>query len=62
MRSPAPALAMSDAQRDMLAKLAVSQTAPIRQVQRAKVLVLAGQGVANSRIAEQVGVTVSTVR
>ncbi len=62
MRSPAPALSMSDAQREMLGKLAVSQTAPVRQVQRARVLVLAGQGAANCRIAEQVGVTVSTVR
>ena len=56
------ALSMSDAQREMLGKLAVSQTAPVRQVQRARVLVLAGQGAANCRIAEQVGVTVSTVR
>jgi hypothetical protein len=56
------ALSMSDAQREMFGKLAVSQTAPVRQVQRARVLVLAGQGAANCRIAEQVGVTVSTVR
>ena len=46
----------------MLARLAVSHTAPVRQVMRAKALLLAGQGVANSRIAEQVGVTVTTVR
>ena len=62
MRSAAAALPMSDGQREMLGKLAVSQTAPVRQVLRAKALLLAGQGVANSRIAEQVGVTATTVR
>ncbi len=62
MRSPAPALSMSAGQREVLARLAVSQTAPLRQVLRARVLLLAEQGVANSRIADEVGVTVTTVR
>ena len=53
---------MSDAQREMLGRLAVSQTAPVRQVMRAKALLLAGAGVANARIADEVGVTVTTVR
>jgi transposase len=42
--------------------LARSQTAPHRQVQRAEVLLLAADGVANTRIAAQVGVKVATVR
>ena len=53
---------MSDVQREMLGRLAVSQTAPVRQVMRAKALLLAGAGVANARIADEVGVTVTTVR
>ena len=39
-----------------------SQTAPHRQVQRAKALLLAADGVANTRIAAQVGVKPATVR
>lgn len=62
MRSPAAALSMSAGQREVLDRLAVSQTAPVRQVLRAKALLLAGQGVANARIAKQLGVTVTTVR
>jgi transposase len=42
--------------------IATSQTAPFRQVQRARVLLLAAEGVANARIAEQVGVSATTVR
>ena len=53
---------MSDGQRDALGVLARSQTAPHRQVQRAEALLLAADGVANTRIAEQVGVKPSTVR
>ena len=60
--TPAAALVMSEGQREMLAVLARSQTAPYRQVQRAQALLLAGDGVANSRIAAQVGVKVDTVR
>jgi len=62
MRSPAAALSMSLGQREVLDKLAVSQTAPVRQVLRARALLLGGQGVANSRIAKEVGVSVTTVR
>ena len=42
--------------------LARSQTAPHRQVQRAEALLLAADGVANTRIAQQVGVKAATVR
>jgi transposase len=53
---------MSDGQRDALRVLARSQTAPHRQVQRAEALLLAADGVANTRIAQQVGVKAATVR
>src|SRR5271166_5838889 len=60
--TPAAALVMLDGQREALQALSRSQTAPHRQVQRAKALLLAGDGVANMRIAAQVGVKPATVR
>ena len=62
MNKAAAALVMSAGQREALTVLARSSTAAHRQVQRAKVLLMAGQGVANSQIAERVGVTPVTVR
>src|ERR1039457_4369510 len=62
MMTPAAALVMSDGQREALGVLARSQTAPHRQVQRAEALLLAVDGVANARIALQVGVNPATVR
>ena len=53
---------MSDGQREALQALSRSQTASHRQVQRAKALLLAADGVANVRIAAQVGVKPATVR
>jgi transposase len=53
---------MSVGQRDALEVLARARSAPHRQVQRAKALLLAADGVANNRIADEVGVTVVTVR
>lgn len=58
----APALPMSDSQRATLEQLSRSQTAPHRQVQRAKALLLAADGVANTRISAEIGVTPVTVR
>lgn len=58
---PAVALVMSDGQRAALEVLARSQTAPHREVQRARVLLLAGDGVANVAIASMVGVAPATV-
>jgi hypothetical protein len=43
--TPAAALVMSDGQREALQGLSRSQTAPHRQVQRAKALLLAADGV-----------------
>jgi transposase len=62
MRAAAPALVMSDGQREMLEALARSRTAPYREVQRAKALLLAGGGSAIKVFAERVEVTVKTVR
>ncbi len=53
---------MSDSQRATLEQLSRSQTAAHRQVQRAKALLLAADGVANTRISAEVGVTPVTVR
>ena len=62
MNRPAAALKLSDAQRDTLSVLARSTSAPHQQVQRARALLLAAAGEANTRIAERLGVTVVTVR
>jgi transposase len=53
---------MTDGQREILESLGRSGTAPHREVLRARALLLAADGVPNTWIAEQVGVTVVTVR
>ena len=53
---------MSDGQRDALGVLARSQRAAHREVQRARVLLMAADGVANNAIAQSVSVTPTTVR
>jgi transposase len=58
---PPPALTLSAEQRELLASLSKSQTEPHRVVLRARVLLLAGEGVGNTEIAEQVGVSRSSV-
>ena len=62
MRNPAPALEMSEGQHEALGVLSRSQTAAHREVQRARVLLLAADGVANEKIAQTVSVTPTTVR
>jgi transposase len=59
-RAAAP-LAISDEQREVLETLAKSQSAQHRLVQRARVLLLAGDGVSNSEISEVAGVSRPTV-
>jgi transposase len=61
MRSPTAALPLADSQREVLQKLARSQTARHRDVQRARALLLAAEGVANTRIAADLGVSPTTV-
>jgi len=58
---PPAALVLSDEQRESLASLSKSQTESHRLVLRARVLLLASTGLANSEIAEQVGVSRSSV-
>jgi transposase len=53
---------VSNGQRRVLERLSVSRTAAHPEVVRARVLLLAADGVANDRIAAQVGVTAMTVR
>jgi transposase len=61
MRPASPPLTMTDGQRDILEKLAKSHTAPHRDVTRAKALLLAGKGAANTAIAWELGVSASSV-
>ena len=62
MNKAAAPLVMSPGQRESLAVLARSSSAAHREVQRARVLLMAAEGVANSTIAASVGVTPVTVR
>ena len=62
MNNAAAPLAMSAGQREALAILSRSSTAPHREVKRAKVLLMAADGMANSTIAATIGVTPVTVR
>ncbi len=62
MNRPAAALELTAGQRGTLERLGGARSAPHQQVQRAQVLLLAGEGVANIDIAQRVGVSVVTVR
>jgi transposase len=62
MRSPTPALKLADSQRDVLARLSKSTTAPHREVQRAQALLLAGDGLPNILVGARVGVSAMTVK
>jgi len=62
MRSPTAPLSVTNEQRAVLERLIRSHTAPHREVQRAWVLLMAGDGFANTRIAEDVGVAPMTVK
>jgi transposase/transposase-like protein len=62
MNKAAAPLSMSAGQYESLTVLARSSSAAHREVQRAKVLLMAAEGVANSTIAASVGVTAVTVR
>ena len=62
MNHAAAALKLAEGQRSTLEILTKSTTAPFREVVRARALLLAVDGVANTRIAEQVGVSAMTVR
>ena len=61
MRAPSPALRVSDEQCEVLERLSASQTAAHREVQRARALLMARAGGANTRIAAELGVSPATV-
>ena len=61
MRFPTAAMPLAEGQREVLEKLARSQTARHRDVQRARALLLAADGVANTRIGAALGVSATTV-
>jgi len=62
MNHAAAALDITESQRLTLEVLAKSTTAPHRDVLRATALLLAANGIANTQIASQVGVSTATVR
>lgn len=61
MVAPASPLSITDGQREVLETLLRSHTAPVRQVRRAQVLLLAADGVSNVEIAERCEVSRPTV-
>ncbi len=61
MRPATPALELSDDHREILTQVSKSQTAPAGQVRRAGALLLSADGIANVRIAAEVGVSPTTV-
>ena len=61
MRTPSPPLVMTDGQREILENLSKSRTAPQREVTRAKALLYAGEGLANTAIAARLEVSPASV-
>src|ERR1700735_2750608 len=61
MRAATPALPVSDEQRLVLEKLIRSRTAPLRDVQRARALLMAADGFANTQIASEIQISPATV-
>jgi transposase len=61
MRPPSPPLQVTDEQRAVLERLYRSQVAAHRDVLRARALLMAADGFANTRIAKEVGVSPATV-
>jgi transposase len=61
MRAPTPPLKVTAPQREVLERLSRSQAAAHRDVQRAKALLMASDGWASTRIAQEIGVSPATV-
>ncbi len=61
MRPASPPLQVTNEQCEVLERLSVSQTAAHREVQRARALLMARAGEANTRIAAELGVSPATV-
>ena len=62
MRPATPPLMITADQREVLERLARSQTAAHREVQRARVVLMAADGEPNSAVAASVGVSATTVK
>ncbi|GLP79975.1 IS630 family transposase [Mycobacterium antarcticum] len=62
MRRPVPALEVSDGQREVLESLARSQSGAHREVVRAKALLMAADGMANTAIAASLSVSPASVK
>ncbi len=62
MRLPTASMPIAVSQREVLETLARSRTAPHRQVQRARALLMGADGRANTHIAASVGVSPTTVK
>src|SRR3954468_10273249 len=61
MRPPVPALLVSPGQREVLESVARSSTAPHREVVRARALLMAADGAANTAIAQALSVSPASV-
>ena len=61
MRRPVPALVVSAGQREVLESVARSQSAPHREVVRARALLMAADGLANTAIARALSVSPASV-
>src|SRR3954468_16322142 len=61
MRRPVPALLVSAGQREVLESVARSQSAPHREVVRARALLMAADGAANTAIARELSVSPASV-
>ena len=61
MRAATPPLKVTESQREVLESLSRSQTAAYRDVQRAKALLMASDGFATTRVAQELGVSPATV-
>ena len=62
MRQPVPALEVSAGQREVLQSVARSSSAPHREVIRARALLMAAEGLANTAIARDLSVSPASVR
>jgi len=61
MRPATPSLTIAEGRREVLVRVSRSRAAPLREVQRARALLMAADGEANTRIAARVGVSPTTV-
>ncbi len=61
MRKAETTITLSEAERSELAAVVRTRTAPYRKVQRARLVLLAAEGMANTAIAQEVGLTRSRV-